>query len=210
MQGEKSMSRIGIMGGTFNPIHTGHLLLAEHALETAELDEVWMIPTGCSYLKRKEGIDILPAKDRYQMVCLAIADNDKFRCLDIEIQRPGNSYSYETMEQLKREYPGNRFFFICGADCLYTMEHWKCPDRLFAVCEILAAVRGDADREGMQEKIAELESRFGAQIRLLPFRRIEISSSEIRQRRKEGLSVQYLVPDAVRKYMEEKGLYLDE
>lgn len=204
------MSRIGIMGGTFNPIHTGHLLLAEHAMETAGLDEVWMVPTGCSYLKRKEGIDVLPAEDRYKMVCLAIADNDRFCSLDMEIRRPGNSYSYETMEQLKREYPGNQFFFICGADCLYTMEHWKCADRLFAACDILAAVRGDADIESMQKKITELEGRFGAQIRLLPFRRIEISSSEIRQRRREELSVRYLVPEAVRKYMEEKGLYRDE
>lgn len=204
------MSRIGIMGGTFNPIHTGHLLLAEHALETAELDQVWMIPTGCSYLKRKEGITILPGAERCEMLKLAIAGNDRLRCLDMEIRRPGDSYSYETMEQLNREYPGNRFFFICGADCLYTMEHWKCADRLFAACTVLAAVRGDADIAGMQEKITALEMRFGAQIRLLPFRRIEISSSEIRERRRKGLSVRYLVPEAVRVYMEEKGLYQDE
>lgn len=204
------MSRIGIMGGTFNPIHTGHLLLAEHAMETAGLDEVWIVPTGCSYLKRKEGIDILPGTERYGMVKRAIADNDRFRCLDMEIRRPGDSYSYETMEQLNREYPENQFFFICGADCLYTIEYWKCVDRLFAACGILAAVRGDADIESMQKKITELEERFGAQIRLLPFRRIEISSSEIRQRRRGGLSVRYLVPEAVRKYMEEKGLYRDE
>lgn len=204
------MSRIGIMGGTFNPIHTGHLLLAEHALETAGLDEVWLIPTGCSYLKRKEGIAVLTPEDRYRMVCLAVADNDRFRCLDMEIRRPGNSYSYETMEQLQREHPGDQFFFICGADCLFTIEYWKCADRLFAACTVLAAVRGDADLAKMQEKITELKERFGAAIQLLPFRRIEISSSEIRERRSKGLSVRYLVPEAVREYMEEKGLYQDE
>lgn len=134
------MSRIGIMGGTFNPIHTGHLLLAEHVLEMVGLDQVWLIPTGCSYLKRKEGITVLSAEDRYRMVNLAIADNDRFRCLDMEIRRPGNSYSYETMEQLQKEYPEDRFFFICGADCLYTIEYWKCADRLFAACTVLAAV----------------------------------------------------------------------
>ena len=190
------MSRIGIMGGTFNPIHTGHLLLAEHVLEMVGLDQVWLIPTGCSYLKRKEGITVLSAEDRYRMVNLAIADNDRFRCLD--------------MEQLQKEYPEDRFFFICGADCLYTIEYWKCADRLFAACTVLAAVRGDADIADMQEKIDALEKKFGAQIRLLPFRRIEISSSEIRERRRKGLSVRYLVPDAVRVYMEEKGLYQDE
>ena len=77
------MSRIGIMGGTFNPIHIGHLMLAEQALESAHLDQVWMIPTGCSYLKTKDGITILPGTERYDMVQLAIADNDRFRCLDI-------------------------------------------------------------------------------------------------------------------------------
>ena len=90
------------------------------------------------------------------------------------------------------------------------MEHWKCADRLFAACEIIAAVRGDADMNGMQEKIRQLEEHFSAKIQLLSFRRIEISSSEIRARRSEGLSVRYLVPEAVREYMEEKGLYLDE
>lgn len=198
------------MGGTFNPIHTGHLMLAEQALETGRLDQIWLIPTGCSYLKKREGITILPAEDRYNMVCLAIADNERFRCLDMEITRAGNSYSYETMEQLQKEYPENRFFFICGADCLFTMEHWKCADRLFAACEIYAAVRGDADVAGMQEKIRDLQERFQARIRLLPFRRVEISSSEIRSRRNKGLSVRYLVPEPVRKYMEEKRLYLDE
>ena len=198
------MSRIGIMGGTFNPIHIGHLMLAEH------LDQVWMIPTGCSYLKTKEGITVLPGTERYDMVQRAIADNDRFRCLDIEIKRPGDSYSYETMEQLHREYPEHLFYFICGADCLFTMEQWKCADRLFAACEIIAAVRGDADMKGMQEKIRQLEEHFSAKIQLISFRRIEISSSEIRARRSEGLSVRYLVPEAVREYMEEKGLYLDE
>lgn len=86
------------------------------------------------------------------MVNLAIADNDRFRCLDMEIRRPGNSYSYETMEQLQKEYPEDRFFFICGADCLYTIEYWKCVNRLFAACTVLAAVRGDADIADMQEK----------------------------------------------------------
>ncbi|MFQ9620653.1 MAG: nicotinate-nicotinamide nucleotide adenylyltransferase [Waltera sp.] len=105
------MSRIGIMGGTFNPIHIGHLMLAEQALESAHLDQIWMIPTGCSYLKTKEGITVLPGTERYDMVQLAIADNDRFRCLDIEIKRPGDSYSYETMEQLHERISGPSFLF---------------------------------------------------------------------------------------------------
>lgn len=123
---------------------------------------------------------------------------------------PGKFLQLRDHGTAAKEYPEDRFFFICGADCLYTIEYWKCADRLFAACTVLAAVRGDADIADMQEKIDALEKKFGAQIRLLPFRRIEISSSEIRERRRKGLSVRYLVPDAVRVYMEEKGLYQDE
>lgn len=108
------MSRIGIMGGTFNPIHIGHLMLAEQALESAHLDQIWMIPTGCSYLKTKEGITVLPGIERYDMVQRAIADNDRFRCLDIEIKRPGDSYSYETMDSCTENI--RNIFFISSAE----------------------------------------------------------------------------------------------
>lgn len=129
------------------------------------------------------------------MVNLAIADNDRIPLSGHGDPPPREiPTSYETMEQLQKEYPEDRFFFICGADCLYTIEYWKCVNRLFAACTVLAAVRGDADIADMQEKIDALEKKFGAQIRLLPFRRIEISSSEIRERRRKGLSVRYLVP----------------
>ena len=92
------MSRIGIMGGTFNTIHTGQLLLAEHVLEMVGLDQVWLIPTGCSYLKRKEVITVLSGEDRYRMVNLAIWDIDRFRCLDMEIRRPSAFPSVLTKE----------------------------------------------------------------------------------------------------------------
>lgn len=104
-------------------------MLAEQALESAHLDQVWMIPTGCSYLKTKEGITVLPGTERYDMVQRAIADNDRFRCLDIEIKRPGDSYSYETMEQLHREYPEHLFISSAGLTaCLpWNMEMRRSP-----------------------------------------------------------------------------------
>lgn len=201
--------KIGIMGGTFNPVHMGHLLLAEAALDGAALDQVWLIPTGCSYLKQ-EGIPPLPARERYHMVELAIADNDRFRCLDIEVNRPGNTYTYETLELLREQYPEHEYYFICGADCLFALETWKYPERLCAACTILAAVRDDADPVEMQAQANLLTETYHAKIQLLPFRRIDLSSSEIRALISHGKSIRYLVPEAVRAYIEEKGVYRNE
>lgn len=199
------MRKIGIMGGTFNPVHVGHLTLAEWAKEAAELDEVWFVPTGVSHLKAAG--DVLPGKERFHMTELAIRDNNSFRCLDIEIKRQGYTYSYETLEQLKGIYPEDVFFFIIGADCMYTMENWKYADRIFKDCILLAAVRGDAQLSEMARKKRELEQRFQANIMLLPFISMSVSSTELRKRIRKGQSVRYLVPDSVLAYIKEKGFY---
>lgn len=157
------MSKIGIMGGTFNPIHNGHLALAEYAMDELKLDEVWFIPTGCSYMK-KDVSDILPGEERLMMARLATQDNDRMKCLDIEIKRDGYTYSYETLEQLKCEYPENQFYFIFGADCLFTIEVWRYPERIFENCTVVAAVRNGADVTQMKQKIAELSDKYQADI----------------------------------------------
>lgn len=202
------MRKIGIMGGTFNPIHVGHLLLAEWAKDTIELDEVWVIPTGCSYMK--ENLNIAAPVDRFQMACLAVEGNEAFRCNDIEIARHGYTYSYETLEILREQYPDYHFYFIFGADCLFTIEKWKYPERIFANCTVIASVRGDSPIQAMQQKISELKEKYGADIILLPFLQLEISSTEIRERVRKGQSIRYLVPDNVIAYIEEKGLYRNE
>lgn len=202
------MKKIGIMGGTFNPIHLGHLLLAEWARDEIGLDEVWVIPTGCSYMKA--GQDIVDAEQRFQMACMAVEGNAGLSCKDIEINRQGYTYSYETVEILRGQYPEYHFYFIFGADCLYTIEKWKYPERIFANCTVIFAVRGDSSIEDMQHKIAELEDKFQADIRMLPFLQLEISSTEIRERVRAGQSIRYLVPDNVIAYIEEKGLYRNE
>jgi len=199
------MRRIGIMGGTFDPIHMGHLLLAEWAKSEAGLNEVWLIPTGISYKKAER--EVAPAKDRLCMTELAVKENGHFRCLDLEIKRGGYTYSYVTLEELARTYPEDEFYFILGADCLFTMETWKCPERILGCCKLIAAVRDEASMEEMSEKKAELEQRFGGEILLLPFVRMSVSSTEIRERIKQGKSVRYMVPDSVLAYMEERGLY---
>ena len=152
------MSRIGIMGGTFNPIHTGHLLLAEHVLEMVGLDQVWLIPTGCSYLKRKEGITVLSAEDRYRMVNLAIADNDRFRCLDMEIRRPGNSYSYETMEQLPDLAPLVDYLET-SQPFAYPTQSKKFADRLISLMQ--EALMNEESTLTGQEIVTQLAEEFG-------------------------------------------------
>lgn len=199
------MKKIGIMGGTFNPIHIGHLILAERTKEDYSLDEIWIIPTGCSYMKKD--VAVLPGEERYQMVSLAIEESEWMKCLDIEIKRAGYTYSYETLEHLKEMYPEDEFYFIFGADCLFSIEHWKYPERIFNACKIIAAMRNDASAEEMQQKKQALESQFGAQIELYRFPRLEISSTELRERIRMGKSVNYFIPKKVISYIADKGFY---
>lgn len=202
------MHKIGILGGTFNPIHWGHLLLAEQARDTLDFDQVWFIPTGCSYTKEKDSI--LPGEERFRMVEMAVQDNRLFRCLDIEVNREGATYSYETLEQLRAAYPGDDFYFIVGADCLYSIESWRCVERIFKSCTLVAAIRNGVLWSGLEEKRAELRKRYQCSIILLPFPDIPISSTEVRERIRTGRSVKYLIPENVRMYIEEKGFYREK
>ncbi|MCM1044374.1 MAG: nicotinate-nucleotide adenylyltransferase [Candidatus Gastranaerophilales bacterium] len=202
------MHKIGIMGGTFNPIHVGHILLAQWAMEENGLDQVWFIPTGCPYMKQDK--DIISPGERFYMTSLALAGNDRMKCLDLEIKRQGDTYTYETLEELGRMYPQDRFYFIIGADCLFSIESWRRPERIFQACEVIAAVRGDSPREEMQKKIEELKNRYGAKILLLDFLNLEISSTQIRERMRDQKSIRYLVPDAVASYIKERGFYSHE
>lgn len=199
------MRRIGIMGGTFNPIHMGHLLLAEWVQDEMGLDEIWLIPNAVSYMKSEQ--KAAPAVDRLRMAELAAEENHHFKCLDMEIRRGGYTYSYETMEELVETYPSDEFYFIVGADCLFTLESWKCPERILRCCKIVAAVRNEASMEEMKMKKEELERRFGGEILLFSFARLSVSSTEIRERLSHGKSVRYMVPDNVLAYIQEKGLY---
>lgn len=201
------MRKIGIMGGTFDPIHIGHLMLAEWAAGAAGLDETWIVPTGISY--QKAGRNVLPGQERLRMAELAVEGNEKFRCLDVEVSREGYTYSYETLEQLRLSFPNCTFYFIMGADCLYSMERWKYPEKIFQNAILLAAARGDVSMDRLRDKRQELLQRYGGEIQLLPFLPLPISSSIIRERIQNGLSVRYMVPDKVLSYIEEKRWYLD-
>lgn len=197
--------KIGIMGGTFNPIHTGHLLLAQAALEEAKLDRICFMPSGISYLKQDN--TVLDAAHRLQMTQLAVSGNPDFTVSDMEIKREGNTYTCDTLKQLKEEQPQNSFYFIVGADSLFYMENWYHPKEIFASCTILAAVRDDFGLSDLEEKANQLKREFDADISLLHLPRIDISSTDIRERIKSGKSIRYMVPDAVCDYILQNHLY---
>lgn len=199
------MKKIGILGGTFNPVHTAHLIIAEAAQEDAGLDDILFVPSGCSYLK--DASDIVSAKHRINMTGLAIEDNPHFALSTIEIDRGGNSYTCDTIMELKKRYPDQEYYLIVGADNLFTMEEWKDAEVIFQNAKILAAVRGTKKRADMEKKIAQLKEKYGADIILLDVRQVDISSSAIREKIAAGRSVRYMLPDKVREYILKNHLY---
>lgn len=199
------MKKIGVLGGTFNPIHNGHLILAESARQEFQLEEVLLIPSGCSYMK--EQTEILPGNIRFEMTRLAAMENPYFTASDIEVTRTGYSYTCETMRQLKKERSDAQIYYIIGADTLFHMESWKNPEQIFTGCVTVAAVRDGWDDERLQKQIDYLSGKYRADIRLLPSLHIEISSTEIRNRCRKKQSIRYLVPECVRMFLEEYGHY---
>lgn len=198
-------SKLGILGGTFNPIHTGHLLMAEYVKEDAKLDVVMLLPNGISYMKT--GTNVLEGDVRLKMIELCIEDNPNLITSDMEIKREGNTYTYETLLELRAKYPRTELYFIIGADSLFSMEKWVKPDVIFANCTILAVGRNQTSKEELEEKKADLENRFGAKIRLLDFPEIQISSTQIRENIKAGKSFRYMVHEQVWNYICENNLY---
>lgn len=201
--------KIGIMGGTFDPIHNGHLMLGEYAYREYHLDKVWFMPNGNPPHKQNAGIRT-DARDRAEMVRLAIAGNDAFRLEEHEINREEISYSYQTMEYFKERYPDDHFYFIIGADSLFSIEKWVHPERIFKTCTILAAYRDEMNRrELMKTKMEELNRRYQADIRLLVTPLMHVASHELREKIQSGISIAEDVPEAVREYIISHKLYGD-
>ena len=198
--------KIGIMDGTFDPIHIGHLLLGEFAYENFHLDEIWFLPNGNPPHKTTDesGVSL---DDRIEMVKLATDDVPYFRMNLYEASSKKHSYTYSTMRALREMYPEHEFFFILGADSLFSIEQWKNFREIFPSCTILAAMRDDKDTESMQAQIRYLNEKYGADIRLLQAPLVEISSTTIRRRAENGLSIRYMVPDVVSEYIQSNALY---
>ena len=201
--------KIGIMGGTFDPIHYGHLSLAKYAVELFHLDEVWFMPNGNPPHKNHGQIES-QTKHRVEMVKLAIQKEKHFLLELYEVERKETNYSYLTMEHFQKKYPYHQFYFLIGADSLFTLDKWKCPDRLLKTCTVLAAYRDDTKECEMREKIKYLNQKYNADIRLLNMPDIDISSTEIRERLKLRESIQDLVPETVFNYIQKHELFKDE
>lgn len=198
--------KIGIMGGTFDPVHIGHLLLGEFAYEEFGLDEIWFMPNGNPPHKKTTYTEEA-LHHRVEMVKRAVSDVPYFRVNLYEAETEGHSYTYSTMREFKRIYPGDEFYFILGADSLFSIEEWSHFREIFPSCIILAAMRDDKDAKRMQLQINYLKERYQARIDLLRAPLVEISSTAIRRRAAQGLSARYMVPDAVADYIAEHQLY---
>ena len=181
------------------------MLLAEQAREYCELDEVLFIPSGNSYMK--DSSEILDGEIRIFMTAAAIEDNPSFTLSTMEMEREGATYTCDTIQDLREKEPFAQYYFIMGADSLFSMESWKDPGEIFKNCILGAAARDSRDTFSLTEKATELQAKYQARIIILPERKIDISSSEVRSRIREGKSVRYMIPDKVIDYISSNHLY---
>lgn len=197
--------KIGIMGGTFDPIHIGHLVAAEEARAVFKLDKVIFVPNRQP--PHKPGVPVTPPEHRYAMVVLSIYTNPFFEVSRIEIDRPGPSYAVDTVRELRNIYPGAELFFITGADAIAEILSWKESDEIVKMCKFIAVTRPGYDIERARERIRTLD---GAHVEFLRVTEINVSSTEIRRRVKEGKPIKYLVPEAVESYIYKHKLYVGD
>lgn len=197
--------RVGILGGTFDPVHLGHLIIAEEARVGLELDRVIFIPTGHPWLK--EASPVASGGDRLRMVELAIVSNSAFQVSSNEVDRSGPTYTVETLQELTRELGTDAILhFIIGMDALEQFDRWKEPEKLLSLCRL--AIVSRPGHQGID--VNDLVGRYpqaGSRLTLLSVPRIEISSTEIRRRVSDGISIRYLVPDSVEGYISQHKLY---
>lgn len=198
--------RIGIMGGTFNPIHYGHLIIAENACEQFHLDQVIFMPTGHTPHKAYGGAEM--TKHRCEMVRLAIDGNDHFVLSTYEVEQTEVNYTYLTLKAMQDEYPDAQLYFILGADSLFSFDEWKYPDQIAKRAVILAAVRDYLTESRVDNQILYLKERYGGEIFRLDTPNFNVSSKIIRQRCQMGETIRYMIPDKVKEYIEKNGLYI--
>lgn len=198
--------KIGLFGGSFNPIHTGHLLLAESARDQYELDRVLFIPTGNNPFKIS--LDDISREHRLNMVELAIKDNPYFEVMTHEIDQTGITYTIDTIEEIKKSFPNSDFYFITGADLMFEITLWKGAPELLKSVKFITTFRPGYSHEKLDARIEELQEIYDASIYKLYSSEMDITSSEIRSRVKNGYSIRYLLPKAVEEYIYKEKLYL--
>lgn len=196
--------RLGIMGGTFDPVHYGHLVAAEEALIQFDLDRVVFMPTG--HPVSKDHAVVSAPEHRYLMTVIATASNPDFAVSRLEIDRPGPTYAVDTLEALRTEYGDEaEIFFVTGADAVWEILLWKDPERVVDLCRFIAATRPGYDLSRFLD--SEIGRLVGETVEFMEVPALAISSTDIRTRVAEGRPIRYLLPEAVAAYVEKMGLY---
>lgn len=202
------MRHVGILGGTFNPIHLGHLFLGHAAAEAFALDRVLLVP--CSVSPFKVGVaGLATGADRLEMVRLSAEDDALFEPCALDLERGGVSYALDTVKSLRERFPDDRFSFIVGMDSLRELSHWYRIDEMLSLCDVITVQRPGVDLPVDESALAfppEVRQRLLS--RVIQGRLCDISSSEIRRRIAEGRSIRYLVCPAVEAYIRNRGLYV--
>lgn len=201
----KERQKVGIMGGTFNPIHMGHLILAENAYKKFGLDKVLIMPLGEP--PHKEDETIAASNHRVAMVELAIEDYVPFELSLMEVKRKGTTYTYETLQLLKKENPDTEYYFILGADSLFAFEKWKNPKLICEYCTLLVAQRADLITEELSKQVHYLGDKYNAKIHYLDTPNMNISSEMIRNSIAVDKPITYYLPKKVETYIYENRLY---
>lgn len=202
-----SRERLGIFGGSFNPVHTGHLLLAQTALEQFGLDRVLFVP--CAVQPQKNPRLLAPAEQREAMLAAAIMDNPRFDLLDIELRRGGVSYTVDSLRELRPLYPQADFLFMIGADTLTELHGWKDIGTILELCSFIVFARPGYDLAALRPEMLKLPPPWPERLlrNICSVRQMDISSSDIRHRVAEGLNIRYLVPQQVEMIIMERHLY---
>ncbi|BDF59525.1 putative nicotinate-nucleotide adenylyltransferase [Christensenellaceae bacterium] len=196
--------KVGILGGTFNPPHTGHVDMARHVKREFMLDEVFLMPCGTPPHKTE---DIAPAPMRLKMTQLCVDGCDGLDVLDIETRRKGYTYTVDTMRELRKKNPHTDYYFIVGADTVFELASWYQCRELFSLTRFVCVRRGAYDTLKLSAEIARLQEEYGACVFLSEYTGLFVSSSYIRQRRAQGKSIEGLVPKNVEEYIIANGLY---
>ena len=201
------MKKIGIMGGTFNPIHLGHLAIAQTAMEEMKLDRVLFIPNA-SPPHKEISKDEMSGEHRINMVKLAVEDNSNFKICTIESFGGKREYTVNTLRNLRALFPSDEFYFIAGSDALVGMSNWKSPGEIFAQCRVVVTHRAGESKSEFNRAAENLRNAYNAEIFVINMPPLDISSTQIRKKIAAGESVKHLVPDRVGKYISDEKLYV--
>jgi nicotinate-nucleotide adenylyltransferase len=198
--------KIGIAGGTFDPVHNGHLVIAAAIKEKYYLDKVIFIPTGNP--PHKKGMNVTDAEHRYNMLCSAVSSKTDFEVSRIEIDRIGLTFTVDTLTELKKMYGnGSEFFFITGADVVHDLLSWRDFEKVFTMCEFITTLRPGFEKSSLLEVINSLKLKYNLKISFFEIPLIDISSTMIREKVNKNHSINKLVPESVEKYIADNNLY---